>query len=252
MNEFTAIFDMDGVLIDSERVYQEIERMMYRELGLSVSPKEHRRFEGTSERFMWDYFCRKYDLDRPARDLVREERKRFIDRLENPPSIPLMDGLLPLLDSLRERRIPCWIASSSSREIILRVLQVKNLEKYFNGFVSGDEVSQSKPDPEIFLETARLAGADPGKCVVIEDSLNGIRAARAAGMSVLALRPEGYGKEEKPGGLPKGDPGGEPVKRQDHLRGQPARMPGNTRIIESLIEVDPEFLRKTIVGNLKG
>ena len=187
-NSFALIFDMDGVILDSERIYQQIEREMYTELGIPVSTEEHLQFMGTAEKSMWGYMREHYNLRPALEELICEERERFIRRLEGPGSIKLMDGILALLRSIRAENIPCWIASSSSREIIRKVLLIYRLGEYFRGFVSGEDVRKSKPAPDIFLKTASLAGLDPSGCLVIEDSVNGIRAARAAGMKVIALR----------------------------------------------------------------
>ena len=170
MSECTVIFDMDGVILDSERVYQEIERSMYSELGIPVSRQEHLEFMGTAERAMWTHMVNKYGIGRPVDELVREERSRFLSELDQPGRIPLMEGLIPLLEMLWEENIPCWIASSSSSGIIAKVLEVNNLDKYFRGYVSGDDVPRSKPAPDIFLKTAALSGSQPSNCVVIEDS----------------------------------------------------------------------------------
>ncbi len=178
---------MDGVILDSERIYQEIERSMYEKLGIPVSREEHLEFMGTAERSMWTYMHEKYSLKRSVEDLVHEERDRLIDRLGEPGDIPLIEGLIPLVKEFKSEKIPCWIASSSSSDIIARVIQINSLEEYYRGFVSGDDVSQSKPSPEIFLKTARLAGVQPENCIVIEDSENGIKAAEAAGMVVIGL-----------------------------------------------------------------
>jgi len=219
MNEFTVIFDMDGVILDSERVYQEIERTMYRELGIEVSPEEHQKFMGTAEQAMWTNLQEKYHLDASVENLIREERERFMEKLEIPGSMPLMEGLLPLLNSLKQKNIPCWIASSSGREIISKVLDVNNLKDYFRGFVSGEDVRHSKPSPEIFHRAAELAGAISSDCIVIEDSENGIKAARAAGMVVVALRHPDSG----------------------HLDLSKANQ-----IIDSLTDIDPGSLKKIL------
>jgi len=183
----TLIFDMDGVILDSERVYQDIERSMYEELGILVSTEEHLKFMGTAERSMWTYMSRKYHLNSSIEELVLQERELFMKRLELPGDIPLIEGLIPLLELLNSEKIPCWIASSSSADIINRVIKINGLEKYYQGYVSGDDVSQSKPSPEIFLKSAGQAGTLPSRCIVIEDSENGIKAAKAAGMTVIGL-----------------------------------------------------------------
>lgn len=181
---------MDGVILDSEKVYQEIERSMYRELGIPVSREEHLEFMGTAERSMWTRMHEKYSLERTVNDLVQEEQERFMDRLRVPGDIPLIEGIIPLLKELQSEKIPCWIASSSSSEIIARVIKINSLEEFYRGYVGGDDVSQSKPSPEIFLKAANLEGTRPENCVVIEDSENGVKAALAAGMDVIGLKQE--------------------------------------------------------------
>lgn len=198
MNDFTAIFDMDGVILDSERVYQEIERNMYDEFGIPVSHDEHMEYMGTAESWMWATVCRKHKINMDPGDLIAEERKRFIARLTGPGSIQFMEGLIPLLDSLKAEGIPCWIGSSSAREIIRAMLEVKDLGQYFMGYVGGDEVFQAKPSPEIYLKAAELAGSDPARCIVIEDSPNGVRSAVSAGMTVIALVHQADGSHTLP------------------------------------------------------
>jgi HAD superfamily hydrolase (TIGR01509 family) len=187
MSEIAVIFDMDGVIVDSERVYMEIERQMYDDLEIPVSQDEHHLFIGAAERSMWQYMKEKYHVDAEMDFLVKEERTRFLSQLDQPGKIPLMPGLLELLEALTIEGIPALVASSSSREIIEKVLHVNSIRHFFKDITGGDEVIHSKPAPDIFLETASKAGIIPELCLVIEDSENGVLAARSAGMKVVAL-----------------------------------------------------------------
>ena len=187
MPQIAVIFDMDGVIVDSEKTYLEIERQMYDELGIPVSQEEHRHFIGAAERSMWQYMKDKYKIPAETRTLVEEERKRFMSRLDTPGGIPLMPGILELLETLADKGIPCLVASSSSREIVEKVLRIFRIRHFFKDITGGDEVTHSKPAPDIFLDAAAKAGMEPEHCLVIEDSANGIRAARSAGMKVIAL-----------------------------------------------------------------
>jgi HAD superfamily hydrolase (TIGR01509 family) len=187
MPEFAVIFDMDGVIVDSEKVYQDIERQMYNDLGIPVSPEEHHLFIGAAERSMWQYMKDKYQMEAETDMLVKEERNRFMSQLDQPGSIPLMPGLRELLEALAHDSIPALVASSSSREIIEKVLRVNDIRHFFKDITGGDDVVHSKPAPDIFLQTASKAGITAEQCLVIEDSENGIRAALSAGMKVIAL-----------------------------------------------------------------
>ena len=187
MPELAVIFDMDGVIVDSEQVYQEIERQMYDDLGIPVTPEEQRLFIGAAERSMWQYMKDKYQMDAETDFLVKEERARLMSQLDLPGCIPLMPGIRELLEALVHDGIPALVASSSSREIIEKVLRVNDIRHFFKDITGGDDVLHSKPAPDIFLKTASKAGTVPGRCLVIEDSENGIRAARSAGMKVIAL-----------------------------------------------------------------
>lgn len=178
---------MDGVIIDSEKIYQEIEREMYSELGITVTDDEHHMFMGTSERSMWEHMVETHSPDLDSEALVAKERKRFLAMLRSPEGIPLVPGIENLLDLLANLRLPLYIASSSSREIIHAVLRQYDLEDRFSGIVSGDDAELSKPAPDIFLKTCTMADTLPERCIVIEDAENGIRAAKYAGMRVIAL-----------------------------------------------------------------
>ena len=219
MPELAVIFDMDGVIVDSEKVYQEIERQMYDQLGIPVSREEHSQFIGAAESTMWQYMKDKYRLESDTAALIEEERSRFMAALDHPGSIPLMPGLRELLEELTGADIPSLVASSSSREIIEKVLLINNIRHFFKVITGGNEVIHSKPAPDIFLDTASKAGMEPDRCLVIEDSVNGIRAALAAGMKVIALKGQENGDMD---------------------------LSEATRIIHSLHEVDTQFIRMVL------
>ena len=116
--------------------------------------------------------------------------------VDQPGRVPLMPGLIQLLQALALEGVPAMVASSSSREIIEKVLRVNNIRHFFKDITGGDDVLYSKPAPDIFLETAAKAGMSVDRCLVIEDSENGIKAARSAGMKVIALSGEQSGKPD--------------------------------------------------------
>jgi len=194
MKDFIVIFDMDGVIIDSEQAYQEIERGLYKELNIPVTPEEHKQFIGSSERSMWQYMKNKYNFVQEPDDMVDEERKQFLESLENPGKIPPLEGIHDLISMLDQNNIRMWVASSSARLIIDSVLQKLDIQNYFSGIVSGDDVENSKPAPDIYLLTAEKADTEPHSCLIIEDSENGIRAAKAAGMKVIGFQNPNSGK----------------------------------------------------------
>ena len=172
---FAVIFDMDGVLFDSESVYIEgyvkyaSDYPDIRETSLSCVGANGRR---TREIFM-----EKYGESFPFDDYYRKV-KAYV---QSHP-IPLKQGAVEILKFLSEKNTPLALASSTSTPSMMKMLKEARLLPYFDKIICGDTVSRSKPHPEIFLKTAEELGYAPENCYVIEDSYNGIRAARSAGM----------------------------------------------------------------------
>jgi HAD superfamily hydrolase (TIGR01509 family) len=180
------IFDMDGVLVDSEPHHFKIEKKLFAKLNLNISDEEHSTYMGTATDLMWRTIVSHKKLTLNIKDLVEQtilESKLHFSSQEN--LVP-MSGLVELLDKFHKKGLPMAVASSSGQEIIDIILQNTNLKKYFKYTVSSELVGGSKPEPDIFLHTAKLLGVKPGECVVIEDSANGIRAAKAAKMYCIA------------------------------------------------------------------
>lgn len=190
--EFTAvIFDMDGVLINSETFYSEMEQVHFKMLGLNIPHEEHVTYQGTATDEMWRTVKEKHGVPHSLEELVEMTGSLTIPTFQEMEEIPLMPKIKDLLEVLKGKNIPLALASSSYPEVIDIVLDKSGLRKYFPVTVNSKMVGKSKPAPDIFLLAAKLLGVDPGECIVIEDSTNGIRAARDAGMYCIAYNGPG-------------------------------------------------------------
>lgn len=182
-----VIFDMDGVIIDSEPVHFRLETELFSELGLTLSREEHESFLGTSSHGMFCILKERYGLKASVEDLVDEERRRYLGILES-GEMPVIPGIPELVEELADRGCSIAVASSAPHEQIDRVMERSGLAGHFEVRISGDDVPRSKPDPAIFLKAAEELGVSPFGCWVLEDSANGIRAGGEAGMNVIAYR----------------------------------------------------------------
>ncbi|GAP70624.1 haloacid dehalogenase superfamily, subfamily IA, variant 3 [Bacteroidales bacterium 6E] len=190
--EFTAvIFDMDGVLINSETFYSEMEQVHFKMLGLNIPHEEHVTYQGTATDEMWRTIKEKHGVPHSLEELVEMTGSLTIPTFQEMEEIPLMPKIKDLLEVLKGKNIPLALASSSYPEVIDIVLDKSGLRKYFPITVNSKMVGKSKPAPDIFLLAAKLLGVNPGECIVIEDSTNGIRAARDAGMYCIAYNGPG-------------------------------------------------------------
>jgi len=183
----TVIFDMDGVIIDSEPVYFKIDKEMFEELNIAVSFEEHCTYVGTSSQNMWDAIIKKHGIPGDPGKLMRKEYNLYMDYLVNANDLQPIDGVMELINGLHENNFKLILASSSRMEVIDIILKKFKLSDLFIAKVSGSELAHSKPHPEIFLRSAQLAGSEPKECIVIEDSKNGVAAARAAGMKCIGF-----------------------------------------------------------------
>lgn len=183
-----VIFDMDGVLVDTEPLYIGMLRAWFDREGVPVSEAEHRTYVGTTAHEMWTAIKARHGLRTPLGDLVRMQRDSRYAALREAPSLPLMPGAG---DTLAQVRAAGWrrgLASSSPRANIALVLERTGLGAHaFDAVVSGEEVAAGKPAPDIFLACAERLGVPPAGCVVIEDAPHGLAAAHAAGMRAVAL-----------------------------------------------------------------
>ncbi len=172
---------MDGVIINSEPVHQQLETEIFKELGLNITAEERATFIGTSAVDMWTIIGKRHRLLKSPEEMLRYGREKYWKDLED-GKVSLMHGALDLIKYVHENKFTVQVASSATRPTVDKVLEHFHLEKYFKYRIGGDEVSKSKPEPEIFIKAAQQSGSDMKKCLVIEDSSNGVIAAKAAGM----------------------------------------------------------------------
>jgi HAD superfamily hydrolase (TIGR01509 family) len=186
MTSFKAvIFDMDGVIVDSEPRHEKAFLEVIREIGFGDQLNlKFADYVGRSDKELWIDFVSVHKPAQPLEELLAMKRKRVIEIIGREQ--PLFDGLPALVNKLAVR-YPLALASGSERAVVEAVLDLQNLRQLFSVTVSGSDISRGKPAPDIFLRTAELLGVAPRDCWVIEDSKPGIAAALAAGMRVVAI-----------------------------------------------------------------
>jgi HAD superfamily hydrolase (TIGR01509 family) len=179
-----VVFDLDGVLLDSEQVWDEVREELARERGGRWHEQAQRDMMGMSSTEWSRYMHDVIGLHEPPEAISAEVVRRMGERYRD--GLPLLPGALCAVERLAARW-PLGLASSSNRPLIDLVLDVSGLARLFRATVSSEEVARGKPAPDVFLEAARRLGVAPERCAVVEDSANGIRAGRAAGMLVVAI-----------------------------------------------------------------
>ena len=179
-----VVFDMDGVLIESEEVWDRVREAYVRERGGRYDDGIQRAMMGMSSTEWSQYLHDVAGVPDEPRAINDEVLGRMLDAYRT--SVPVIDGALDAVSRLAGR-YPLGLASSSNRPLIDTVLDATGLTRYFTATVSSEEVARGKPAPDVYLEAARRLGVDAARCVAVEDSHGGIRSAKAAGMRVVAV-----------------------------------------------------------------
>jgi HAD superfamily hydrolase (TIGR01509 family) len=179
-----VVFDLDGVLIDSEQVWAEVREQLARERGGRWPPEAARRMMGMSSPEWSGYMADELAVPMTPREISAEVVERVAARYR--AELPLLPGAVETVRRLAGRW-PLGLASSANRPLIDLVLQDAGLGDAFAATVSSEEVDRGKPAPDVYLEASARLGVEPGRCAAVEDSANGIRAALAAGMRVVAV-----------------------------------------------------------------
>lgn len=178
----TVIFDMDGVIVDTEPVHHFAYYQHFNELSIEVSDEMYRSFTGNSTRNIFQKLKAQFDLQEDVEDLILRKRHLFNEAFDLKEDLYLIEGVENLIKDLHANGIQLIVASSASKVTINRVFTRFNLHQYFTHIVSGEDFPKSKPHPAIFEHAASLSVAPKENCIVIEDSTNGIQAAVSAGI----------------------------------------------------------------------
>lgn len=176
----TVIFDMDGVIVDTEPVHHYAYQQHFNQLGIDVTPEMYASFTGSSTKNIYTKIKHHFKLSEDVETLVQGKRALFNAAFDNKEDLYLLEGVEDLIKELHSEGMQLVLASSSANETINRIFKRFNLEPYFTHKVSGEDFPNSKPHPAIFLKAAELSKTSVENCIVIEDSTNGIKAAKAA------------------------------------------------------------------------
>lgn len=179
-----VVFDMDGVIVDSEQVWDEVREQYVFETGGTYTQSATRDMMGMSSVEWSRYMADALGVPGTPEEINAAIVERMLARYGEAP--PLIPGAVEAVRGCAERW-PLAVASSSNPELIQVVLEAAGLHDVIPVVVSSQEVPRGKPSPDVYLEAARRLGADPGDCAAVEDSHNGIRSAKAAGMRVVAI-----------------------------------------------------------------
>lgn len=181
------LFDMDGVLLDSEWIYLHSLKKLLKKMNIDADINELAVVVGMKMDAISTYLIQHYPIPYSIKELSEYQDAAFDEEVLTSKLEP-MTGLLAFLKLLKQKELKIALASSSEKTWITQVLDALKINEYFDLIVSGEMVTHSKPHPEIFLKAADLLGVSVNECLVIEDSVNGICAGKSAGMKVIGFK----------------------------------------------------------------
>lgn len=190
-----VIFDMDGVIVDTEYIFFATKTQMLIERGIDTDESYQHQFMGTSFDYMWRTMKEENHLEDSVSDLIAEMNHRR-EVMTEKEGIKTIKGVRELINFLKEKGYRLGVASSAPQTEILSNLEKIGLSEAFAIKLSGDEVVKPKPEPDVFLRVAELLEVEPSDCLVIEDSRNGSRAAKAAGMTCIGFANPDYPSQD--------------------------------------------------------
>lgn len=193
---------MDGVIVDTEPVHHYAYNQHFKQLNIEVTPELYASFTGNSTKNIFEKLKVQFQLEQDVQTLVETKRNLFNDAFDQKEDLYLLDGVEALIKELYENGMQLILASSSAKVTIDRIFNRFGLHPYFSHLVSGEDFTHSKPHPAIFEHAVLLSNTPKENCIVIEDSTNGILAAKAAGIYCIGYdsfhsKMQDYSKADK-------------------------------------------------------
>ena len=173
---------MDGVIVDTEPVHYFAYHKHFDHLGINVTDEMYATLTGNSTKNVYQKLKETFGLTEEIEALVQTKRNFFNDAFDEKEDLDLLEGVRKLIVDLYDNGVQLILASSASKVTISRVFNRFKLHQYFTHIVSGEDFPKSKPNPAIFIKAAELSGHDKNECIIIEDSTNGVKAAKGAGI----------------------------------------------------------------------
>lgn len=181
-----VVFDVDGVLFNTERLMHQIWHEIGAEMGWPQPGRDYLEYVGNGRSVIYEKMLALYGPSFPKEDFLQRCSQRLQERMER-EGVPLKPGVRELFDFLRARNVPIAIATSTAAVRTNRRMEMTGLDRYLSAAITGDQVARGKPDPEIYLLACKALGTDPSRTLAVEDSRNGILSASAAGMPTVMI-----------------------------------------------------------------
>lgn len=189
-----VIFDMDGLMIDSERVTFECYQEVLKDINLTMDVEFYKTLLGKTIHGIYELFYKEYGNDFPIDNVISKVHELMAKRFEV-EGVPLKKGLIELLTYLKENNYKTIVATSSNRARVDTLLKQANITQYFDDSICGDEVTKGKPNPEVFLKSCQKLGVNTDEAIVLEDSEAGIQASYSANIKVICIPDMKYPEE---------------------------------------------------------
>ena len=193
IEKFAVIFDMDGVLVDTNGFILDSFNTFLKPYGLSIDGEEFKGYLGITAKGLVERWKKEYGIVFDENFIKEETTRMHLDSLKGYVVDPHLTGLLR---NLKENNVPMAVGTSSPRKRAEKILDILGIRNFFPSVITGDDVSTHKPDPELFLKVAEILGIEPHMCAVIEDAENGIEAAKRGGMKAIGYTTKYHKREE--------------------------------------------------------